>query len=230
MPVPSHTQIRAKRLALATLCALLFGALAAQASVRVYSNDFSSRTEFAEIERSRGKACDRRYRKKSKAMLALLKRGPASCAFRPPVVGDAELPNHRVKVDGKVLDTTPKSIRGGAFLELTVRSGGGGAGYSLRIFPEKKRFALTRGPQGGGFPVTGKSNAVKKIGERNRLELAAGGATIRAFVNGQEVAKVEDQNPGQVTGRKIRFALGSEKDGKKDTRGTFKRVSVSVPG
>ena len=229
MPIFKQHSIRVS-LVLAALCALLIGAIAAQAAVRVYSNDFSSRTEFAEIERSRGKACDRRYRKKSKAMLALLKRGPSSCSFRPPVQGDAELPNHRVTVDGKVLDTTPKSIRGGAFLELTVRSGGGGVGYSLRVFPQRKRFALTRGPEGGDFPVSARSDAVKKIGERNRLELVAGGATIRAFVNGQEVAKVEDQNPGQVTGRKIRFGLGSDEETKKETYGTFKRVSVSVPG
>jgi len=225
---PSQIPTRAPLL-LAAVCSLLLAAVAAHAAVRIYSNDFSSRPEFAEIEGSGGKACERRYRKKSKAMLALLERGRASCSFRPPVVGDAELPNHHVTVDGKVLDETPRSARGGAFLELEVRSAGK-VGYSLRVFPEKKRWALARGPRGGEFPVTGRSDAVKKVGERNRLELTADGATIRAFVNGEEVAKVEDQNPGQVTGRKIRFGLGSDEETKKETYGTFKRVSISVPG
>ena len=229
MPEPRQTSIRASRLALAALCTLLLGAVAAQAAVRVYGNDFSSRAEFREIEGS-GKACDRRWRKKGEAMQAVLERSPASCSFRPPVQGDGELPNHDVSVDGKILNRTARSARGRAFLELTVRSGGGGVGYSLRVFPEKKRFVLARGPEGRDFPVRGESNAVKKVGQRNRLELAANGAAIRAFVNGREVAKLDDPNPGQVSGRKIRFALGSEERTKKEVYATFKRVSVSVPG
>lgn len=230
MSFPSKIPARALRLALLAAAVLLLAAIAAQAAVRVYSNDFSSRSKFAEIERSGGKACERRYREKSKSMLASVKRGPATCSFRPPVQGDAELPNHLASVDGKILDRTPKSIRGGAFLELSVRSGGGGVGYSLRVFPEKRRFSLTRGPDGGEFPVTEKSDAIKKIGERNQLELVASGAGVRAFINRAEVAKLTDDNPGQVTGRKIRFAIGSEKKSKKEVVGTFKRVTVSVPG
>jgi len=230
MPTVPKIATRASRIALAALCSLLLAAIAAQAAVRVYSNDFSSRKEFAEIERSGGKACERRYRKKSKSMLATVERGPATCSFRPPIQGDGELPNHHVSVDAKVLDRTPKSIRGGAFIELTVRSGGGGVGYSLRVFPEKERFTLTRGPEGGKFPITDESSAIKKVGERNRLELVANGADIRAFVNRKEVAKITDENPGQVTGRKIRFSIGSEEQAKKEVLGTFKRVSVAVPG
>ena len=49
-------------------------------------------------------------------------------------------------------------------------------------------------------------------------------------MNGKEVAKVADSNPGQVQGRKVRFALGcrSKKKNKK-VIATFKRVAVSVP-
>ena len=86
------------------------------------------------------------------------------------------------------------------------------------------------GPAGGGFPSKGKSNAIKKVNERNRIEIIATGAEIRAVVNGKEVAKVSDSNPGQVQGRKVRFALGSraEQEDKKVVA-TFKRVAVSVP-
>ena len=142
-------------------------------------------------------------------MRASVKVSPTTCSFRPPVQGDKELPNHEVTVEGKILKETPKSIRGAAFIEVTVRAGGGNTGYSLRVFPERKRFEFTRGPEGGGFPTDGKSDAIKGINERNALRIAATGAKITASVNGKEVAAVEDGNPGQVAGTKVRFAIGS---------------------
>ena len=217
------------------IAALVAGSLALAASalaeVTVYENDFSSQGKFREIERSGGgKRCDKKYREKSKVMLASVKRNPTTCSFRPPVQGDDSLPNHGVSVDAKVLKNTTKSVRGSVFIETTVRAGGGGTGYSLRIFPQRKRYELSRGPAGAGFPQSGKSSAIKKVNERNRIEIIATGAEIRAVVNGKEVAKVADSNPGQVQGRKVRFALGcrSKKKNKKVVA-TFKRVAVSVP-
>ena len=58
-------------------------------------------------------------------------------------------------------------MRGGAFIELTVRAGGGGVGYTLRVFPQKKRFELRRGPGRRRVPAQGKSDAINKINERN---------------------------------------------------------------
>ena len=164
-------------------------------------------------------------------MLASVKRSPTTCSFRPPVQGDASLPNQGVAVEGKVLKTTPKSVRGSVFIEATVRAGGGGSGYSLRIFPQRKRYELDRGPAGGGFPKVGKSSAIKKVNERNRIEVIATGAEMRAVVNGKEVAKVADSDPGQVQGTKVRFALGCRSKKKKNKKvvATFKRVAVSVP-
>ncbi len=215
---------------LAAIALIGFGVATAVASVTVYNNDFSSRAEFSEIKKSGGgKRCDRNWRKKQKALRAAVKRSPTTCSFRPPIQGDRELPNHEVTLDGKILAKTPKSMRGGAFLELSIRAGGGGVGYSLRVFPQKGKFELVRGPRGSGFPVRGKSNAIKKINERNRLRLVGAGADIRAIVNGKEIAKVNDGNPGQVTGRKVRFAIGSQKDKAKSVVGTFKRIAVAVP-
>jgi hypothetical protein len=215
--------------------ALVAGSLALAASalgeVTVYDNDFSSQGKFREIHRSGGgKRCDKKYREKSKVMLASVKRNPTTCSFRPPVQGDDSLPNHGVSVDAKVLKNTAKAVRGSVFIEATVRAGGGGTGYSLRIFPQRKRFELSRGPAGGGFPKSGKSSAIKKVNERNRIELVATGAEVTAVVNGKEVAKIADSNPGQVQGRKVRFALGCRSK-KKNTKvvATFKRVAVSVP-
>ena len=159
---------------LLAVAATVFAALCATAlaDFTVYDNDFSSRAEFKQIIKSgSAKKCDRRFREKSKSMLASVKRGKTTCTFRPPVEGDDELPNQTVRVDGKILKKTPKSVRGGAFLELTLRSGGGGVGYTLRVFPQKQRFELLRGPAGNGFPQQGDSDAIKKINKRNSLSL-----------------------------------------------------------
>jgi hypothetical protein len=205
-------------------------ATGAVAAVTVYKNNFSSRAEVKEIFKSGGgKRCDRSFRKKGKAMRAAVKRSPTTCSYRPPVEGDVELPNHDVRLQAKILKRTDKGLRGGAFIELTVRAGGGGVGYTLRIFPKRKRFELLRGPTGGQFPVRGNSNAIKRVNERNQLRLIAAGADIRALVNGTEVAAVSDGNPGQVPGTKIRFAVGSKKDKSGRVVATFKRVAVAVP-
>ena len=210
--------------------ALALGASVAVAAVTVYDNGFGNREAYSEIVKSGGgKGCERRFREKSKSMLATLNKGPATCSFRPPVAGDRELPNHEVRLDSKILKRTDKSVRGGAFIELTVRAGGGGTGYTLRVLPEKKRFIILRGPGGSGFPVQGKSDAINGINERNQLRLTALGAEIRAFVNGEEVAKLADADPGQVPGRKVRFAIGNQKDKAGKVVGTFKRVAVAVP-
>lgn len=217
-------------LAIGATALLGAGITTALAAVTVYSNSFASQSQFDEIARAGGgKRCDRSYRKKSKSMRASVKVSPTTCSFRPPVQGDKELPNHEVTVEGKVLKETPKSVRGTAFIEVTVRAGGGNTGYALRVFPQRKRFEFTRGPDGGGFPVDGKSDAIKKINERNALRIDATGAKITASVNGTEVASVDDGNPGQVAGTKVRFAIGSLSQKNKDVIGTFKRVAVAVP-
>jgi hypothetical protein len=218
----------------AVLAAALAVAATATAAVTVYENNFSSRAEFGEIANSGGgKRCDRSYRKKSKAMRASVQRGPTTCSFRPPVQGDSELPNHVATLDGKILKSTPNSVRGPAFIEINLRSGGGGVGYSLRVFPEKKRFELIRGPEGGGggFPAQGRSGAIKPVNKRNKLRLTAAGADIVATVNGEKVASVTDDDPGQVTGRKVRFGVGNDKQSGKAVSAVFKRISVGVvPG
>ena len=86
-----------------------------------------------------------------------------------------------------------------------------------------------RAPGGSDFPVQGKSDAIEGINERNQLRLVATGAKVSAFVNGDEVASVSDPDPGEVAGRKVRFAVGGQKDGAGKVVGTFKRVAIAVP-
>lgn len=213
--------------ALALLLAV--GLATAFADVTVYSNDFSSRAEYNDIARSGGgKRCDRKYRQKSKVMLASIRRSPTTCSFRPPVQGDDVLPNYTASVQGKMLSKTPKSLRGKTFFELAVRAGGGDTGYKLRVFPKKKRYELLRTPGGGGFPSKGKSGAIKKAA-RNTLRVVAQGATITAYANGKQLTSIADNNPGQVEGRKIRFAIGCKKKSGKAVVGTIRRVGVGVP-
>ncbi len=196
----------------------------------MYDNDFSSQGRYDEIANSGGgNRCQRKYREKSKVLLASVKKGPADCAFRPPIQGDDSLPNHSVLIDAKILKRTPKESRKSAFFEITVRAGGKGSGYSLRVFPQRQHFELSRGPTGQGFPVAGKNKAIKKTNSRNKIELIATGAQIVATVNGKQLATVADTNPGGVEGRKIRFAVGNQSKKDAKTVGTFKEVAVSVP-
>jgi hypothetical protein len=197
----------------------------------VYSNDFANESQFDQIVRSGGgKHCDHSYRAKSKTMHVSVHGGPATCSFRPPLQADSELPDHIARVQGKVLKKTPSSARGGAFIELDVRAGGGGVAYSLLVFPEKRKFELLRGPKGGGdFPTRGKSKAINPTNKPNVLQLSALGAKIVATVNRKEVASVTDDDPGQVTGRKVRFGIGTTKGSSKDVIAVVKRISVAVP-
>jgi hypothetical protein len=216
-------------LALAAAIVLIAGLATAFAEFTVYQNEFGSKAEFKEIYNAPAKACDRRYRDKSKTMVASVSRGKTTCSFRPPVQGDGELPNQTVTVEGKILAKTPKSVRGGAFLEVTVRAGGGGSGYTLRVLPNKRRFELQRTPGSPEFPVAGRDKAINRVDERNTLRLAVRGANIAASVNGTEVAVVDDPNPGQVLGNKIRFSVGNAKQKSKPVVATFKQISVAVP-
>ena len=179
-------------------------ALARPRSPRSPSTTTTSRAgrSSSEIIRSGGgKRVRPQYREKSKAMLASVKRSPTTCSFRPPVQGDDELPNHAVRVDGKILKKTPKSVRGGAFIEVTVRAGGSGIGYSLRIFPQKQRFELRRGPAGGGFPAQGKNDAIKKINERNSARAHRHAAPrSTAPSTARRSPSVDDDEPGPGRG------------------------------
>ena len=143
--------IARKAIARTLLAALAAGSLLLAANavgeVIVYLNDFSSQGDFRQIVRSGGgKRCDKKYREKSKVMLASVKRSPTTCSFRAPVQGDDELANQSVAVDGKFLKTTPKAVRGQLVHRGHRPRRRHGSGYSLRIFPQRKRFELDRGP------------------------------------------------------------------------------------
>jgi hypothetical protein len=97
------------------------------------------------------------------------------------------------------------------------------------VIPGKRRFELQRSPGGEGFPAEGRDRAIKGVHDRNKLRLVARGAKITAVVNGKELAVIDDANPAQVAGTKVRFAVGNAKQKRKPVVATFKRVAVAVP-
>jgi hypothetical protein len=226
-----RTRIRTTLIAAAVAVTGTAVAATGFAAVTVYDNDFSSRAEVREVKKSGGKACGRKFVRKGKrkSMRVIVKDGPATCAFRPPVQGDGELPNFELRLDAKIAKSTADSVRKGAFLGVSVRVGGGGVGYELRVFPHTDKFTLARGPNSNAFPITGTEAAIAGIGKKNTLRLSVQGARVRARVNGAEVADVTDNDPAAVSGRKLRFAVGGERNSGKDVRGTVKKVRVTVP-
>ena len=211
-----------------TALALLGVGAVALASVNVYTNDFSSKHEFGEIERGHGKHCDRNYRKGKEVLRAVVTRSPEACTLMPPVFGSAPQPDHIFQFQGKILRSTPKKFREKAFLLAGVRVGGGGR-YELRVFPKTHKFELTRRPNGTGFPVEGTNGDIEGIGKRNKLRIQAIGDQIKALVNGTNVGSVTDPSPGQLEGTKIEMGVGNKRSGHKKTEATFDRVRVEVP-
>ena len=178
-----------------------------------------------------GKRCDRNYREKSKSMRRLGQdRGPTTCSFRPPVQGDRELPNHEARLDAQ----DPQGHR-----QVGSRRRLHRAHRSRRR--RRRRLRAARLPEARALrahcalPAARTSRSRARATRSRESTSATGcawsatGAKIRALVNGKEVATVSDPDPGQVAGRKVRFAVGGQKDGAGKVVGTFKRVAVAVP-
>jgi hypothetical protein len=204
-------------------------AASALAAVLVYSNGFNSRQSVKELKGAEtGKRCERGWSKKRGQLRVTLKRAPGVCTYKPPVQSDGPRPDYRLEAKGKISKGTGKNVRDNAYLTVSVRVGGGNR-YELRIFPKGQQYVLRRQPSAGGFPASGTSPEIGKIGKKNRVLLAATGNELRAKVNGATVATVTDGNASQLDGRRLEFGVGSDADSKRDTVGTFSKLAVSVP-
>ena len=225
---------RAKRQGFGALGLALAAAAAVAASafafVNIYTNSFGSKSAYKEVVRvgAGSKACDRSWNEKREIIRIELGKAPAACTFKPPVQGDGPQPDHRFDADGRILKNTATNIRDDAYLSIAVRVGGGSR-YELRVFPKLKHFELRRQPNGAGFPDSGDNPAIGKIGQINRMRLLAQGNNVTAFVNGAQLATVNDANANELTGAKVEFTVGSEADSRKDTAGTFDKLKLAVP-
>jgi hypothetical protein len=215
---------------LAAILALGLIAAVALAGVTVYKNDFSGKSEAKEFRHSDGKHCDKRWRKKSQAVLVEVKRGSGACIYRPPVAGDRDGPDHDFQVRVKLLRATPKGIRRSAYLGIGVRSGNS-SGYELRVFPKQHKYVVRRKPGGGGggFPKQGKSRAVKGVDKANVLRLKAFGNVVTAMVNRRRIARLTDSNAGQVGGRKLEVFAGQKRRTRKDVITSVDNLRLQVP-
>lgn len=223
--------MRATTKAILVVAAVAAGALAATAgaAIVVYESDFSRRGEVKEIRKvSGGKACRRSWRE-GESLLVTARRGPRDCTFRTPVIGDRPGPDHDVKVEGKITKATAKRVRRGAFVAVGVRAGQE-VGYRLEILPNRRRWRLLREPEGEEFPVRGEERRIERIGGTNELRLRVVGDRLNAWVNGERVVRgLTDPNAANVDGTRTTLALGTNRNAKKRTRGSFDKLKIRIP-
>lgn len=211
-------------------CALFAFVASASAVVYIYKNNFGSKSAYDEIDSiSGGKKCDRNYSPDSKVMRVDM-RGKTFCEYSPPVTGDADQPDHEIVMEGRILEATPKNVRRDAYLAVRVRVGDG-TWYEFRVTPKGEEYRFTREPAGGGsgLPINGTDNKIKGIGVTNKLRLRITGNDVTAFINGKSVETYNDPNPGQVTGRKVAFGVGSTKKANPGPVARFTSIKVGVP-
>ncbi len=61
------------------------------------------------------------------------------------------------------------------------------------------------------------------------MRLQVDGARVRAFVNGTQLADVNDPSPGELRGAKVEFGVGSLKNTKQPTHRHVRQVEALDP-
>ncbi len=201
----------------------------ALATVTVYDNPINSGNQMRELKQVTGGSskCRRDFSTNRKVMRVKV-RGRRLCGYRPPVEGDSNGPDLQLRLVGTILKGTSKRARKAGYLAVGVRSAGV-RGYTLEVRPRTRRFTLSRGPDSGAFPVGGRSNKIKGVGQRNVISLRAFGNVVIATANGSRLAKVTDPGGNHVDGRRTTFGVGSNKDLNPGPIGRIERVTVTIP-
>ncbi len=196
--------------------------------VRVYNNDFSSRTEFREIRKlTGGKQCKKAH-EAGERFATSAEGGPKECIYRSPVQGDGSGPDQEVEAKVKLNKATSSKIRKRVYLGVGVRAAKR-AGYQLRIYPQRQKWELHRTGGGDGFPVQGKLGKIKKAGKSNELRLRAFGNKVSAWVNGDRVVKaMVDRDAAEVDGQLTTLLIASTKKTGKRAKGSFDDYVVKV--
>jgi hypothetical protein len=207
--------------ALSALYGLAFGA------VRVYENEFETASDGNELELA-GKGCEAEVRGNKGQLGVSTSGGGSRCRLRLPVIADTSQPDHIVDATAKLLPRTPEQIRKKVYVAITVREGGGGY-YELRVYPEKRKYSLTRKPEDPAFPITDKDKKIGKAGDKNQLTLRALGDAVSAKINKIAVDEVIDPRPGGLPGTKISIVLGQEGGSSDGASVWFKDLRVLVP-
>jgi hypothetical protein len=219
--------MRLKALAAVSAAALIALGGIALAAVRVYHNKFEGKGDAKELDLS-GKGCEAEVRGGKNQLGVTTSEGGSRCRLRLPVQADQSQPDHIVDVQAKLLPKTPEQIREKVYVALTVREGGGGY-YELRVYPEKRKFSLTRKPGDSAFPVTGKDRDIGKTGDKNKLTLRAIGDAVGAKINKTTIDEIVDPQPGALPGTKLSLVLGQEGGSSEGASVWFRDLRVSVP-
>src|SRR5262245_15813810 len=162
--------MRLKLIATLGMLALLLCVGTAAASVVIYNNPFKSKPQFREVKKFNGtKGCKRFFGGK-KGFGVEVKKAKLQCDFRTPVTGDAKEPDHEIEASAKLLDSTSKAARKGAYVGVALRADKSSR-YELRVFPEQRRWQLKRKPDGGGgdFPAEDTDSDILKTGKSNKV-------------------------------------------------------------
>lgn len=217
-----------KRIALPSslLIALLATSLAS-ADISVFKTSFSTRSEYASIQRLSGapSTCKRSWRGK-KSVGVLVKGGETDCALSSPVEGDAKQPDHTVKATAVVTTSTDKKVRESVYVGIAVRADSRG-GYEMRIFPKARRWQLLKS---GEVLEEDREKGIEPLDKANRMQISALGNTVTAKVNGKALAEFKDKNAEQVDGRQTAITYGDRKRSKKaEGVAYFDKLKVQVP-
>ncbi len=208
-------------------------ATTASALVLLYKNSFSSRGEYNQLKLAVGSknTCKKFWRGK-KSFGVKIKRGPIECAYRTPVSGDADRPNHDLSADARVAKSTEEKIQKNVFVGVTVRANKD-AGYQLRVFPKKQTWEVRRKPSGTGFPIAsqGQEPEINPVGKKNTIRIRMFGDLLTASINGKKVVdNFKDPNPtSDVNGRRTFVSVGNTQKKKGKAAGFIDNVEVRIP-
>jgi hypothetical protein len=217
-----------KRIALTLV---LLGALPALAlaspGISVYKTSFSSRSEYAAMQKLAGnkKNCHRSWRKKS-ALGVVVKGGKEDCGLSTPVEGDAKQPDQIVEVVAKVTKGTDKKVAKDVYVGVAVRANRK-ENYELRVFPKTRRWQLLKS---GEVLDENRDKKIQGLKKKNKLEISAINGTVVARANNKDLATFRDKDAEQVSGRKTALTYGDRKDTKKSVgEAFFDKLKVKVP-
>lgn len=217
-----------KRIALtATILAALAAAVPAFAGVTVYSNPFSSKSDYAAVTKQSGKSkkCKRNWRKKS-ALGVTVKGGKQNCSLKTPVESDSVRADLIVAVGAKVTESTEKAARKGTYVGVSVRSSRK-QGYVFRVFPKTRKWELLKNRV---VVEKGDDKAVKGMKKLNQLQISTKGDTVVGKVNGKTQISYKDPAPDEVEGLGTGLVYGiSQKVKKKQAVAFFDKLKVGVP-
>jgi hypothetical protein len=204
---------------------------ASGAVIPIYSNDMASTAARSQLVHFGGGKCSRAGG--AGALKVSVGERTQECQLRSPVIGS----NLDIKATARLLEGTPPSMQSRVYVAVGVRDGSDSQ-YQLAVFPKKGSFQLRRDvPPNGDRTLLahGDANAVKGVGQPNKLRLQAfpspdGGTRVTAFVNGRKLASVvEDAHTASTLGGRFStVAVGSAKAAK-GASASFDDLTVAVP-